>query len=68
MPVSVWVTRSYLLSICGEGELVSRVQTLVVGRSAHVVYELQVQEEREGVRQEVQEMERESQGGGETLR
>ena len=39
------------LITCGEGELVSRVHTLV-GRSAQVVYE----------REEVQEIERESQG------
>ena len=48
-------------SSCGEGELVSRVHTLV-GRSAQVVYELQVLEEEEKVREEVQEIERESQG------
>ena len=38
---------------------VSRVHTLV-GRSAQVVYELQVLEEEEKVREEVQEIERES--------
>ena len=46
---------------CGEGELVSRVHTLV-GRSAQVVYELQVLEEAEKVHEEVQEIERENQG------
>ena len=46
----------------GEGELVNRVHTLV-GRSAQVVYELQVlEEEEENVREELQEIERESQG------
>ena len=44
-----------------ERELVSRVHTLV-GRSAQVVYELQVLEEEEKGREEVQEIERESQG------
>ena len=43
-----------LCSLCGEGELVSRVHTLV-GRSAQVVYELQVLEEEEKVREEVGE-------------
>ena len=43
------------------GEPASRVHTLV-GRSAQVVYELQVLEEEENVREEVQEIERESQG------
>ena len=37
---------------CGEGELVSRVHAFV-GRSAQVVYELQVLEEEEKVREEV---------------
>ena len=47
---------------CGEEELVRQVHTLFV-RSAQqvVVYELQVQEEVEGVRQEVREVEGESQ-------
>ena len=46
---------------CGEEELVRQVHTLFV-RSAQqvVVYELQVQEEVEGVRQEVREVKRES--------
>ena len=46
---------------CGEKELVRQVHTLFV-RSAQqvVVFELQVQEEVEGVRQVVREMERES--------
>ena len=50
-----------LLPACGEEELVRQVHTLFV-RSAQqvVVYELQVQEEREGVRQEVREVEGES--------
>ena len=39
--------------VCGEGKLVSRVHTLV-GRSAQVVYELQVLEEAVKVREEVQ--------------
>ena len=46
---------------CGEGELVSRVHTLV-WRSTQVVYELQELEEGEKVREEVQEIERENQG------
>ena len=44
---------------CGEEELVSGVHTLF-GRSAQVLHELQVQEEKEGVREEVQEIEGES--------
>ena len=47
------------LTTCGEEELVSRVHTLV-GRSAQVVNELQVLEEEEKGREEVQEIERES--------
>ena len=46
---------------CGEGELVNGGHTLV-GRSAQVVYELQVLEDEEKVREEVHEIERESQG------
>ena len=46
--------------MCGEGEFFGRVHTLV-GRSAQVVYELQVLEEEEKVREEVQEIDRESQ-------
>ena len=42
---------------CGEGKLVSRVHTLVE-RSAQVVYELQLLEEEEKVREEVQDIER----------
>ena len=52
------------LITCGEEELVRRVHTLFV-RSAQKVqvdYELQVQEEREGVWQVVQEIERKSTG------
>ena len=47
--------------MCGEVELVRQVHTLVV-RSAqvNVVFELQVREEVEGVRQEVREVEGES--------
>ena len=44
---------------CGEEELVRQVHTLF-GRNAQVVYELQVQEEMEGVRQEVREVEGEN--------
>ena len=49
---------------CGEEELVRQVHTLFVrsAQQVQVVCELQVQEEWEGVRQEVQEMERESKG------
>ena len=48
------------LITCGEGELVGAVHTLVVRSAQHVVvYELQVQEEVEGVRQEVREVKRE---------
>ena len=49
------------LITCGEGELVSRVHTLV-WRSVQVYHELQVLEEEDKVREEVQEIERESQG------
>ena len=49
------------LITCGEEELVRRVHTLCV-QSAQVVYELQVQEEMERVRQEVREIERGEQG------
>ena len=45
--------------LCGEEELVKKVHTLF-GRNAQVVYELQVQEEMDGVRQEVREVEAES--------
>ena len=48
-----------VITKCGEGELVNRVHTLV-GRSAQVVHELL--EEEEKVREEVQEIERGSQG------
>ena len=52
------------LNDCGEEELVRQVHTLFV-RSAQqvVVYKLQVQEEVEGVRQEVREVEGESKAG-----
>ena len=43
---------------CGEEELVRQVHALF-GRNAQVLYELQVQEEMEGVRQEVREEEEE---------
>ena len=47
--------------VCGEEELVRQVHTLFVRSEQQVVvYELQVQEEVEGVRQEVREIERES--------
>ena len=45
--------------LCGEEELVRQVHTLF-GRNAQVVYELQVQKEMEGVRQEVREVKGES--------
>ena len=47
---------------CGEEELVRQVHTLFVrsAQQVQVVYELQVQEEREGLRQEMLEIERES--------
>ena len=48
-------------------ELVSKVHTLV-RRSAQVVYELEVLEEEEKVREEVQEMKKEESRWGETLR
>ena len=48
-----------LFYFCGEEELVRQVHTLF-GRNAQVVHELQVQEEMEGVRQEVREVEGES--------
>ena len=41
---------------CGEEELVRQVHALF-GRNAQVVHELHVQEEMEGVRQEVREVE-----------
>ena len=48
---------------CGEEELVRQVHTLFVRSEQQVVvYELQVQEEVEGVRQEVREIERGKQG------
>ena len=47
------------LITCGEVELVKQVHTLF-GRNAQVVHELQVQDEMEGVRQEVREVEEES--------
>ena len=47
------------LSSGGEEELFRQVHTLF-GRNAQVVHELEVQEEVEGVRQEVREVERES--------
>ena len=46
---------------CGEEELVRQVHTLFVRSAQQVlVYELQVQEEVEGVRQEVREVKREN--------
>ena len=45
---------------CGEGELVSRVHTLV-WRSVQVYHELQELEEEDKGREEVQEIEKESQ-------
>ena len=48
------------LITCGEGELVNRILTLV-WRSVQVYHELQELEEREKGREEVQEIERESQ-------
>ena len=48
------------LITCGEGELVSRVHTLV-WRSVQVYHELQELEEEDKGREEVQEIERESQ-------
>ena len=50
---------------CGEGELVSRVHTLV-GGVVQVYHRLQVLEEEEKVRKVEQEIERENQGRGET--
>ena len=47
-------------SLCGEVELVRQVHTLVVRSAQQVVYELQVREEVEGVRQEVREVKGES--------
>ena len=48
-------------TMCGEEELVRQVHTLF-GLSTQVVYELQVQEEVEGVRQEVREGKKGEQG------
>ena len=48
------------LITCGEGELVSRVHTLV-WRSVQVYHELQELEEEDKGREEVQDIERESQ-------
>ena len=45
---------------CGEVELVRQVHTLFVRSAQQVVYELQVREEVEGVRQEVREVKGES--------
>ena len=62
MQLNTWFDTSF--DFCGEEELVRRVHTLFVrsAQQVQVVYELQVQEEREGVRQEVREVERENQG------
>ena len=50
------------LITCGEEDLVRQVDTLFVRSAQQVeVYELQVQEEVEGVRREVREIEREEQ-------
>ena len=46
---------------CAEVELVRQVHTLFVRSAQQVVYELQVREEVEGVRQEVREVKGESQ-------
>ena len=48
------------LIACAEVGLVSQVHTLFVRSAQQVVHELQVQEEVEGVRQEVREVKRES--------
>ena len=46
---------------CGEEEVVTQIHTLFVRSAQQVaVYALQVQEEREGVRQEVRDVEGES--------
>ena len=50
-----------MFSLCGEGELVGGVHTLV-WRSVQVYHELQELEEEDKGREEVQEIERESQG------
>ena len=62
-PLSVFHNISYLnrLRSCGEGELVGGVHTLV-WRSVQVFHELQGLEEEDKGREEVQEIERESQG------
>ena len=52
---------SWASKLCGEEELVRQVHTLF-GRSAQVLYELQVQEKVEGVRQEVRESKKGEQG------
>ena len=62
----LWLDRSLLevvgvgLITCGEVELVRQVHTLFVRSAQQVVYELQVREEVEGVRQKVREVKRES--------
>ena len=48
------------LITCGEVELVRQVHTFFVWSAQQVVYELQVREEVEGVRQEVREVKGES--------
>ena len=58
-PILLTDPRGNSLLKCGEEELVRQINTLF-GRNAQVVYELQVQEEMEGVRQEVREIESKS--------
>ena len=55
------------LITCGEVELVRQVHTLFVRSAQQVVYELQVQEEVEGVRQDVREVKKGEQGRRESL-
>ena len=55
------------LITCAEVGLVRQVHTLFVRSAQQVVYELQVREEVEGVRQEVREVKGESKVEGESL-
>ena len=50
------------LITCGEVELVRQVHALFVRNAQQVVYELQVREEVEGVRQQVREVKDEENG------
>ena len=62
-----WNDASVMYAGCVEVGLVKRVHTLFGRNAQQVVYELQVWEEVEGVRQEVREVKGESKVEGESL-